>query len=255
MTDPEEEVRRRLADARHTEPMPEDVAGRLSERLSELPMPSASGELAAVRRRRAATLLVAAAAVVVAGIGAGALFGPDLSGEDTAGTAASDPVEEGTEPTSTEGDAAEGEESAPESPEADQRADGLAEDELSATLDAPEGADRNRMTVVRLTVVDVEDPAPVRLRRDGLADRVRRVARRVENAPSAGVLDPAETADLLASHGCEQAGFGDGHLVPARYAGQPAVLALRPPVGGTRIAEVLPCGSTEPLRSLTVPVD
>jgi len=71
------EVRRLLAEARPTEPMPDDVAIRMNSVLARLgnetptaPSEPSAGDvvpIAAHRRRRAAQLLVAAAAIVVGG--------------------------------------------------------------------------------------------------------------------------------------------------------------------------------------------
>ena len=79
-------VRRLLADARHTEPMPADVAARMDDVLADLrqgssvtaevpdaePSPAPPHpvvvSLAAQRRRRVAGMLVAAAAVVVGAV-------------------------------------------------------------------------------------------------------------------------------------------------------------------------------------------
>ncbi len=84
LTPAEEQVRRLLADARHTEPMPEDVADRLDRALEHLrsePPPRRTpppDELAARRRRQIVrNILVAAAAVVVVGVGISRV---DLSG-------------------------------------------------------------------------------------------------------------------------------------------------------------------------------
>lgn len=82
-----EAVRRMLADARHTEPIPADVARRLDSTLAKMASARVPGEpdsstdsendalpaapvvdLASRRRRRAASLLVAAAAVVALGV-------------------------------------------------------------------------------------------------------------------------------------------------------------------------------------------
>jgi hypothetical protein len=72
-----EAVRRLLSDARHTEPMPDDVATRLDRALADLarePGQDTSADVVPLdvegrrRRRRAAGLLVAAAAVVVGGV-------------------------------------------------------------------------------------------------------------------------------------------------------------------------------------------
>lgn len=112
----EEQVRRLLARARHTAPVPDDVAARLDAALRDAAHadgrePAATGldELAARRRRRRWTgALAAAAVVVVAGVGLGATGGLDLSGaggegsgSDSAGGALEAPGPEGTRPGST----------------------------------------------------------------------------------------------------------------------------------------------------------
>lgn len=92
----EDQVRRLLAEARHTAPIPPDVADRMDGVLADLradrPVPAAVGDLAAARRRRRVqTLLVAAAAVVVAGVGIG--YARELrtgSGSDGASSGAAD---------------------------------------------------------------------------------------------------------------------------------------------------------------------
>jgi len=95
--DQHDAVRRALADARHTDPIPADVAVRLDRVLDDLADErSAATEIAhsvvsleARRRRRHATrMLVAAAAVVVGGFSVNAMIGNDLitgrSGNDAA---------------------------------------------------------------------------------------------------------------------------------------------------------------------------
>jgi hypothetical protein len=72
------EVRRLLAEVRHTEPMPDDVADRMAGVIAgladetpetgETPGTPTVISIAAHRRRRAAALLVAAAAIVVGGV-------------------------------------------------------------------------------------------------------------------------------------------------------------------------------------------
>lgn len=88
-------IRGLLADARHTAPMPPEVAARMDRVLEGLATeraPVAPVVDLARRRRTAARLLVAAAAVVVAGVGVGQVL-PHLggSGDDqaTAGSAES----------------------------------------------------------------------------------------------------------------------------------------------------------------------
>lgn len=96
-TPAEDQVRRLLADARHEEPVPADVAARLDGVLADLRAESrrtpVADDLAARRRRRTArNLLVAAAAVVVAGVGISQV---DLgsSGDDSAGSTSADAPE------------------------------------------------------------------------------------------------------------------------------------------------------------------
>ncbi|WP_459970081.1 hypothetical protein [Nocardioides pyridinolyticus] len=84
----DEQVRRLLADARHTEPVPSDVAERLDGVLADLradrPLRPAVTDLAAARRRRRVrTMLIAAAAVVVVGLGVDQLRGMETSGSDS----------------------------------------------------------------------------------------------------------------------------------------------------------------------------
>ncbi len=90
----EDAVRRQLAAARHTEPMPDAVVERLDRVLVGLaeerqPKPTVPPviDLAARRRRLGVKLLVAAAAVVVAGVGISKL--PSMSSNDSGGDAVS----------------------------------------------------------------------------------------------------------------------------------------------------------------------
>src|SRR4051812_5667095 len=91
----ESDVRRLLADARHDDPIPDDVATRLDAVLAGLTRdePGSTGiapvvDLAARRRRRnAAALLAGAAAVIVAGFAVGQVI--DVGGTaDDAGSSA-----------------------------------------------------------------------------------------------------------------------------------------------------------------------
>jgi len=90
------EVRRLLAEARHTEPMPDDVAARLDDVLTGL---AASQQVAADvvplasrRRRRVAGWLVAAAAVEVGGVAvAPHLHSDGTAAQTTAGSDAAAP--------------------------------------------------------------------------------------------------------------------------------------------------------------------
>src|SRR5690242_21244414 len=95
MTD-DEQVRRLLAEARHTEPMPDDVAARLDGVLADLReapavTPPADGLAARRRRRTARNWLLAAAAVVVLGVGVNQVDWSGMSADDSdSGASASD---------------------------------------------------------------------------------------------------------------------------------------------------------------------
>lgn len=113
--DPEQDaVRRLLAEARHDEPMPDDVRARLDHVLAgltaerhEVRSTEPVVDLAARRRRRRRTSLLAAAAIVVAGVGIGQMVdttgGSDsVSGESTAAQDSSGGAEERAEDSQAE---------------------------------------------------------------------------------------------------------------------------------------------------------
>ena len=66
---------------------------------------------------------------------------------------------------------------------------------------------------------------------------------------------PYTSTTVVAAPGftCAHGRFGRGYLVGVRYAGSPAVVAFRRPVGSTQVAEVLQCGTAQVLRSVTLP--
>ncbi len=124
----EERVRRLLADARHTEPTPDDVVARLDSVLAGLaaeagqagdqapvPEPVVAGapvaDLAAARRRRRrlTQVLVAAAAVTVVGVAGPQLLGgaedvmtaSESSGSDAGGASSADDTADGAAPEAT----------------------------------------------------------------------------------------------------------------------------------------------------------
>lgn len=101
MTDPdlspeEQAVRRLLAEARHDDPVPPEVAARLDDTLAALVAERAGADsgdapaeplslAAARRRRRAASFVLAAAAVVVTGVGVSSVLRP--ASDDSASVA------------------------------------------------------------------------------------------------------------------------------------------------------------------------
>jgi hypothetical protein len=216
----EEQVRRLLAEARHDDPIPADVADRLDLVLADLSRdePAAEGragvvDLAARRRRRnAAALLAGAAAVIVAGFAVGQAVDVNGSGGDAGGSAA--------EPANR--DQASSEAQPPAG-----GADAGGEEELAA---AP----------------------PLRLSSKHLERDL------TEQLPAAADSSIAkDTApEALVSFRCATAApeaYGVGRFFAAYYDGLPAVVALRPSADGTQQADVLECGTAARLRSVTLP--
>jgi hypothetical protein len=234
----QEAVRRLLAEARHDGPVPPEVAARLDATLASLaaegphavdpPAPPAGApvvDLAARRRRRAVGLLGAAAAVVVLGVAAGQLVGTTTdSGSDSSSDSAGSSASLDEQPLGGGAESEEQDEAAPSSP-----------------AQAPEPA----------------EAAPDRVP----ALNGRTFARSVRTIRATALTTPSR-ADLFLSGAelttssmfvCPPAVWGEGDLVAVRYAGRPAVLAFRPPVGDTQTVDLLQCGSGDVLRSTTLP--
>jgi hypothetical protein len=227
LTPEEQEVRRLLADARHDEPLPADIADRLDGVLADLaretPRTSPVVDLASRRRRRVArNILIAAAAVVVVGVGNRNI---DLSssGGDSADSGASSALE------------------APESAPDDSTAGGDSADSATSGHASVPGA---RRLPLSLTSSDFD--------------------RRVSQSDLGALIGSTEsyaaaeasgaTTDEAPRGRCNDPAWGRGTRVAARYDGQPAVLVLRKPVDGTRQVDLFLCGATTPTRSRTVPV-
>lgn len=210
----EESVRRLLADARVTEPMPDDVLDRLdglvrgladerSTEQSELEPDGDVVDLAARRRHRVRNLLVAAAAVVAIGVAVPPLLqgmgGTMDSGSDSAGG-------------STEMQQAE--------PNAD---------EDSAAESAP-GPAQARSAMPRI--------------RAGLFESDAEAAR---DRADAGNL----SADTLFTYGClPSVDLGPStRQIPVRFEGQDALLVLEPVLGNSQRASLYVCGESTPRRT------
>jgi hypothetical protein len=215
------EVRRLLAEARHTEPMPDDVAGRLDDVLSGLagetsvvdPTPPEPGDvhqgevvpIAAHRRRKVAGLLVAAAAVVVGGV----TLAPHLStGSDSAPSAQSEDAAGGTQDNNF-GDTGQ-QSSPPKTPENDsaQMAKGL-----------------------------------VVVRPRHFSDDARQGRRLLDRVYAAETAKPP----------CPDVP-GPGRRVAAEYRHAPAVLVYRRARGNSQVVDLYVCGNDRPVRSTTLPV-
>ncbi len=218
----DERIRRLLAEARHTEPIPPAVATRLDDALVaavadrreraavESPgPPSRQGadvvDLAARRRRTAVNLLVAAAAVVVMGVGISQVL-PQGSGGDA--VMSQDRAAEGGDAVDDSGGGASQEEGAPELPRPNEAA------------------------------------VKVRSKRFG-AD-----LRRLQSQVARGLVEGE--AQPPTSSGCLTVDVGPGDVVPVSYDGAPAVVVLRPPSGDVQVVDLYLCGDTEPRRSITL---
>lgn len=216
----EEEVRRLLVDARHTEAMPADVAARMDrvlEGLAEEPARVAPVTQLAVRRRRTAALLVAAAAVVAVGFGINQVLQPAA---DEASTAARESA--GSEGNGVSPDL--GEERAPQ-------------DEDEPAGEGLEGA------------FDTRDL--VELRSSDFADDVRSAREQMVQDSVSAYADRSAAKALRQA--CRTDAWGAGTFVPVRYDGRPAVVVFRRPQGDTQVADLFLCGGTEPERSITLP--
>lgn len=225
---PEQEARvaRLLADARHDEPIPDDVAARLDRVLAGMAGERIAGpsstpapvvDLAARRRRRTMSLLAAAAAVVVAGVGFGQLVGPQ-DGDDSADGGGTSQV--GDPPGLTSDD-----EAAPE------RAESMSPAELEALGE------------------------PARITEKSFAVQVRKLQDRPgvrSYASDDAMMDGSELTGV--DFPCGPAEYGAGKLIAVHYNGHPAVLAYRPPSGETQVVELLQCGSGDAIRSTTLPL-
>lgn len=220
-------VRARLAEARHTEPVPADVVTRLDAVLADLtaerrrtpPEPAAPVVHLPSRRRRAvASGLVAAAAVVALGVALPQVLDPggseeSLSAGDSAGDAAVQaPPGAGSDARSEAGGSA------------DSSAPGEMVEEPGAS------SERSGSTFA----------APVALRSDEpLRPAVRALA------------DGGSTA-YDADAGCAP-GTGEGERVDATWDGRPAVVVLRPVTDDRQVVDVYVCGSDEVVATTTLP--
>lgn len=219
-------VRARLAEARHTDPVPADVLARLDAVLADLtadrrqapPEPAAPVVPLPSRRRRAlASGLVAAAAVVALGVALPQVL--DTSGSDesvSAGDSAGDTAVQAPGAGSDGGS----------------DAGGSAAESAPGELAEEPGASSERSGSTFAAPVDLRSDEPLRPAVRALAD----------NGSTAYDADT----------GCAP-GTGDGDRVAATWDGQPAVVVLRPPTAGRQVVDVYVCGSGEVVATTTLP--
>ncbi|MGD9959879.1 hypothetical protein [Nocardioides sp.] len=211
----EDAVRRRLAAARHTEPLPDAVAERLDRVLGSLAderrtTPTASStpgapvaDLAARRRRtRATQLLVAAVAIVAVGFGFGQLTG-QMGSDDSADSAAGGSSSDSRMP--------------------------------EGALDEPKGTDPTS----RQPSTFLSDLALVT--RDRFDSDVA-AARDTESAASS----------LSVRKACLDPGPGE-QAIAVRYAGKLATLVYRTPAGNLQKVDLYRCNPPGFVRSVEIP--
>jgi hypothetical protein len=221
LTPEQEEVRRLLADARHSAPLPDDVADRLDHVLAELAAgspdepdltPAPAGgvvvSLASRRRRRAATALVAAAAVVAVGIGLGQVVGNGGSAENASVSAGSGQADGGGH----------------------ERAGGRADGGV------PEAS------------TDVVPASALRIRPRHFSADVQRVRGRVLGTDAQLTGRP-----LAALAACAPNRRDAASVVPVVYGRRPAVLVFRRATGDTQVVELFGCRTTDVVRAITLP--
>ena len=214
-------VARLLADARHTGPVPVDVATRLDGVLADLqadrvesPSPRRSAvvvPIASRRRRRLATGLVAAAAVVAVGVAL-----PSLTGAGSAPDSAP-PAVPAPPPGSSD------------SGETLMRDGGASGDSSEPTAGAPEAQSGQSGPLVAPPTV-----SPDRFRRDAVAARRQAVADSTAPTTGCGVLPP-------------------GDVVPVLYEGRTGYLVLAPPAGDRQRAALYLCPAGELVRRVQIP--
>jgi hypothetical protein len=245
----EARLRRLLAQSRHGDPVPVDVAARLERVLEQLaaegPDPVVHGvsDLAARRRRRVTGLLVAAAAVVVVGVGVGELRDGARSESDSA--TASIAQDDGSDAGGSAESADAGDTSARRKSDQDLLADSskAAPDEPVAPPVESEGRYSGRLL------------PPVRLSQSRFAKQAVRFRERRGVESAARSVIPGEALSRSESFVCGAAAWGPGTLLAALYDDVPTVLAYRPRTGETQTVDLLRCGTGELLRSTVLPVE
>jgi hypothetical protein len=225
-----EEVRRLLAEARHTEPMPDDVVTRMDDVLTGLrqtavpvddPSPAASrydNVLPLVhRRRRAVAMLGAAAAIVVGGVVAAQNLPRDTTSSST----------------SSAGDSQ------------------LSEDAGRQPGTEPRGQDTKNPKAGRFESRNLDGVTPT------LSDgRLVVHPRFFSEDALAGlkVLRHREaTSFARLRHACVGTSTGDGEQLAATYQRAPALLVYRTPSGGSQVVDLYVCGTAKPVRTATLP--
>lgn len=234
-----ERVRRLLADARHTERVPADVAARLDRVLADLAAdpdarPRAEQSAATTdgagvvrldeRRRTAGKLLLVAAAFVVGGVAAGQVVGGTGGAPESAMSGADSGSEEGLPAPDRDG--------------------GGDRDEGALTDDgAPGAVSAHRRSISKQPARDV--------RSERFATDARRLRALAEGRTSQDAASEAPRAQLSYS-GCEAGPWGGGRYLRVSVDRQAGWLVYRPPRGDTQVVDLFLCGEDSPERSATL---
>lgn len=226
----EADVRRLLADARHTEAAPAAVVARLDATLADLagePVREEAVVNLADRRRKAATMLVAAAAVLVIGVGLSQVLPRGDAGESV---------------TSADAEAGAGADDQP----------GLEPTPDLTTSEGAEDLDAQKLTPLRLSARRfARDAAALQgFRVSGYAadDREAGGASKQATRDRNGTLAPAARQEV-----CDPGVWGRGRYVPVVYERGPGWVVLRRPQGESQIVDLFLCGSETAARSVTLP--
>lgn len=232
LTPQQDAVRRLLADARHDGPTPPEVVARLDDTLAALvserreepgPPHAPVVDLGARRRRTAGIGLLAAAAVVVAGVAIGQGL-PQMSGSDSAGSAADGDMSTSQERDfGTQGDDSDG------GSDSDGGAAETAPESLKSTGPAP---DTGYPTLSSFAA--------------GLDDELLDL----RGTDSARGAESGSTDALLT---CDLRGVGPGRRVAAQVDDRAGVVVFRRPSGDVQDVALYVCGDPEPVRTLTLP--
>lgn len=126
-------------------------------------------------------------------------------------------------------------------------ADTASNDAASTLREAPEAAGTDTVPAPTYAFTSPVPIHPDRFSRD--VTRIQRLADTVYGAEAPG---PTST-DERSAFACSPAAWGSGTFVPVTYAGEPAVLVLRRVTGDTQVVDLFECGSSDPLRSITLP--
>jgi len=222
-----EEVRRLLADARHTEPMPDDVVAQMDDVIAGLRKHPDAGEDPSSaaprhdnvvplvrRRRRAVGMLAAAAAIVVGGVVVTQNLPQDTGSSSSSAGSATSAEDSAGAPRTTK-------------PSHDDR-----------LRDSGKVARKPVVKGGRLLV------HPDSFSLDALAGR--QLLERRANDSTTSL--PAPSTDVCASVPTQH-----GTLIRATYQNAPAALVYRRASGGSQVVDLYVCGTAKPVRSATLP--